>query len=239
MVDLIDGGTIDLAGKTLPVEIRIDSRARRLILRVARPNTIRVTCPSKRHVRDALKMVSARREWIARRLKETPTPIPFAPGIILPIFGKPTPIVKDENTRRAARIEADQLVTGGTTPKAITRRVETALRKLMLNTCQKNAQQLAATLGVEVNAVTVRQMTSRWGSCTHDGNVCFNWRLVFAPPTVLHYVVAHEIAHLKHMDHSAAFWSVVETLDPDYQIADQWLRDHGAGLHAYGEEEAN
>ena len=197
-VDRIDGGTVELAGQTLPVEIRVDPRARRLILRLARPNTVRVTCPSKRHVRAALQMVAARKDWIADRLGETAMPIPFTPGTVLPILGTLTPIVADPNRRRAARLEDGKLITGGPTPKAMARRVETSLRKVALDACESEAQRLAPLADVSVRGVTVRQMTSRWGSCTQEGILCFNWRLVFAPPAVLRYVVAHEVAHRQH-----------------------------------------
>ena len=157
-VDRIDGGTVELAGQTLPVEIRVDPRARRLILRLARPNTVRVTCPSKRHVRAALKMVTERKDWITDRLGEAATPIPFTPGTILPVLGTPTLIVADPNPRRAARLEHDQLITGGITPKAMARRVETSLRKVALDACQVEAQRLAALANVSVRGVKDRAL---------------------------------------------------------------------------------
>lgn len=93
--------------------------------------------------------------------------------------------------------------------------------------------QYAARVNRTVNRLTLRDTRSRWGSCTADGNLMFSWRLVMAPPHVLEYVVAHEVAHLVEMNHSAAFWKLVEDLMPDYDAHRKWLRANGAKLHAY------
>lgn len=231
----IDGGSLTLDGRTLPIDIRINPRARRLILRLERPHTIRVTCPSRRHIKDALAMVAARRSWIADRLREAPAPVPFTPGAKLPILGTHYTVCPAPDPRQAARIEGTAILTGGKSDEGVARRIETCLRKLAADTCRAHATELAQQAGVTLGTISVRQMTSRWGSCAASGNLSFNWRLIFAPPWVLRYVVAHEVAHRHHMDHSPAFWAVVSTLDPDYQTAEEWLRDYGVDLHAYGQ----
>ncbi len=78
--------------------------------------------------------------------------------------------------------------------------------------------------------ITIRDQKTRWGSCSARGTLSFNWRLMLAPPSVLDYVVVHELCHLTHMDHSAAFWQAVEAAYPDYRTARQWLKDHGHEL---------
>jgi predicted metal-dependent hydrolase len=98
------------------------------------------------------------------------------------------------------------------------------------------AREMGECLERKVAAVTVRDTTSRWGSCTRTGRLSFSWRLILAPEPVLTYVVAHEVAHLKYMDHSPAFWRTVKWLLPDggMDSAREWLRSHGAVLHCYG-----
>ena len=91
----------------------------------------------------------------------------------------------------------------------------------------------AAALGKPYGKITLRDTTSRWGSCSSQGNINYSWRLIMAPPDVLNYVVAHEVAHLAEMNHSAQFWAVVERLYPDYAEQRVWLRKHGEDLHRY------
>jgi hypothetical protein len=81
--------------------------------------------------------------------------------------------------------------------------------------------------------VSVREVTSKWGSCSSSGNLSFNWRLIFAPQAVFYYVVAHEMSHLKEMNHSTKFWSIVRKIDPNYQASIVWLRKYGASLYQY------
>ena len=89
-------------------------------------------------------------------------------------------------------------------------------------------------IGKTVAKITLRDTSSRWGSCSRGGNLSFSWRIVFAPREVLDYLVAHEVAHLKHPHHRSSFWQTVEQLCPQYKTHRAWLKTHGAGLYAYG-----
>jgi predicted metal-dependent hydrolase len=95
------------------------------------------------------------------------------------------------------------------------------------------AMEYAARLGLRPSRVSVRDTRSRWGSCSQGGSLSFSWRLIFAPEFVRDYVVAHEVAHLKEMNHSVRFWAHVKSLSPDVDRAREWLRDHGRGLLRY------
>lgn len=88
----------------------------------------------------------------------------------------------------------------------------------------------ASLMGVTYGRITIREQKTRWGSCSSKGNLNFNWRLIFAPEYVLNYVVVHELAHRKEMNHSKAFYAVIESVLPDYQTAKKWLKDHGHEL---------
>jgi predicted metal-dependent hydrolase len=100
------------------------------------------------------------------------------------------------------------------------------------------ARAMAAQLGRKVTRISVRDTTSRWGSCSRGGALSFCWRLILAPDAVFTYVVAHEVAHLAHMNHGPAFWRTVDKLMPPGlgtpRSARDWLRRHGAVLHRYG-----
>jgi predicted metal-dependent hydrolase len=92
------------------------------------------------------------------------------------------------------------------------------------------ANRLAKEMGVGFNKITLRQQQTRWGSCSSKGNLSFNWRLVHFEPAIIDYVIIHELAHLKHPNHSADFWQLVKKHDPEYQLHRGWLKRHGIGV---------
>lgn len=233
---MIDGGTVVVGEHQLPVKVRINPRARRLIMRLDRERVVRVTCPSRRHLNDAMAMVSDRRSWLMARLAEAPPFTPLTPGQTIPVLGKDVTIRLTEGApNSAARLMGSEIITGGQDHAAQTRRVTRLLKKRVQEECRLRSEQMATQLDVTIGKVSVRQMTSRWGSCAINGDICYNWRLIFAPVNVLNYVVAHEVAHRKFMDHSRKFWNVVEMLDPSYRLAIDYLKERGAELHAYGD----
>ena len=231
-VQIIEAGTVEAGGRVLPVALRCDPRARRLTLRLV-GDTVRVTCPSKRHRRDALRLVEARRGWIAERLDERPAPARLAVGERVVVFGQAR-VIEAGPVRSAARLEEARIVTGGDTPDAVARRVTACLRKASLSWFEAEAARLGAALGLPPCPVRVRQMRSRWGSCSAAPSLSFDWRLCLAPPGTAAYVAAHEVAHRRHMHHGPAFWAEVEGLMPGYEPHAAWLRREGASLHAYG-----
>ena len=93
--------------------------------------------------------------------------------------------------------------------------------------------ELAETLGLRVNRISVRNQRWRWGSCSRNGHICLNWRLAQMPPAIRDYVMIHELMHLKQMNHSPKFWALVAAACPGYEAARQWLRDHAAGRTAF------
>lgn len=117
--------------------------------------------------------------------------------------------------------------------EAETRRLE-ALEKRYKNAARSQFENRVAfyhkITGGKYTSITVRDQKTRWGSCSSRGTLSFNYRLIFAPPAVLDYVVVHELCHLTHMNHSRDFWSMVAAVMPDYQLYKNWLRDHGHEL---------
>ena len=116
----------------------------------------------------------------------------------------------------------------------VPRRIKDFLRRAALEDLEAAVARHTAALGIPARRITIRDTTSRWGSCSSQGHLNFSWRLILAPPLVLDYLAAHEVAHLKEMNHSHRFWALTHKLCPRTEEAEAWLKRHGAGLHAYG-----
>jgi predicted metal-dependent hydrolase len=116
----------------------------------------------------------------------------------------------------------------------IARRIRDYLKREAKRELEAASRAYAEQLGVKVKRVSVRDQASRWGSCSNTGVLSYSWRLILAPPFVLDYLAAHEVAHLVEMNHSRAFWRVVGRICPNTARAKTWLDTHGADLHRYG-----
>jgi predicted metal-dependent hydrolase len=224
-------------GETYPVQLRRHRQARRYTLRVrAADHSVVLTMPLRGSVKEARAFAERNGGWIAARLKRLPQPIPFADGLELPLRGVPHRIV-----HRAAR--GTVWVEPGDPPLLcvagdhahLARRVRDFLKREAKRDLEAASRRYAAALGVAIKRVSVRDQSSRWGSCTAAGVLSYSWRLILTPPTVLDYLAAHEVAHLVEMNHSRKFWRVVAGICPEWQRAKGWLNAHGAALHRYGE----
>lgn len=223
----------------LPLRLSVNRRARRVSVRIdARAGEAVVTAPSERAIPQALDFALSRRAWIAEHLSKRPRGAPFAPGAEILLRGRPVRLVAAGNAA-AARLAPDHpdgpaIVSGGE-GDAFHRRVERLLR------AEARAALVARTtvhlqrLGLKPVRVSIGDPASRWGSCSpHNRSIRYSWRVIMAPPEVLDYLAAHEVAHLVHADHSPAYWSVVHSLVGDHRPFRKWLRDHGPALHAAG-----
>ncbi len=119
----------------------------------------------------------------------------------------------------------------------MSRRVRDFLKKEAKRDLEAASKRAAQALGANLKRVSIRDQSSRWGSCSTTGVLSYSWRLILAPPYVLDYLAAHEAAHLIEMNHSRAFWRQVERICPDFKRAKAWLDAHGADLHRYGVDE--
>jgi predicted metal-dependent hydrolase len=179
--------------------------------------------------------------WIAARLGRLPKAAPFQPGTVVPLRGVPHRIVHRAGERGTVWIETRDsgekilCVAGGT--EFVDRRVHDFLKREARRELQKSAQAHASELGVRVKRLSIRDQSSRWGSCTSHGSLSFSWRLILAPPFVLDYLAAHEVAHLVEMNHSPRFWRVVARICPSAERAKKWLDTSGNDLHRYGIED--
>ncbi len=226
-------------GAVYPVELRRHAQARRYTLRIRAANrTVVLTMPTRGSVREAKAFAERNGAWIAARLKRLPQAISFADGVELPLRGVPHRI-----THRASRgtVWTDVSGTGALLCVAgerahLPRRVRDYLKREAKRDLDAASRKYAAALSVTIKRVSIRDQVSRWGSCTSAGVLSYSWRLVLAPPHVLDYLAAHEVAHLVEMNHSRKFWRVVAGICPEWQRARAWLNAHGTELHRYGEE---
>ena len=226
-------------GAIYPVQLRRHRQARRYTLRVhATDRTVVLTMPLRGSVKEARAFAERNGGWIAARLKRLPQPIPFADGLELPLRDVPHRIVHRADARGTVWIEASDempLLCVAGNAEHLARRVRDFLKREAKRDLETASRRYAAVLGVTVKRVSVRDQSSRWGSCTAAGVLSYSWRLILSPPAVLDYLAAHEVAHLIEMNHSRKFWRVVAGVCPEWQRAKGWLNAHGAALHRYGE----
>ena len=171
--------------------------------------------------------------WVADRLAGLPEAVVFADGAMLPIGGVPHRIRHVPTLRGGAFLLDQELhVTGAA--EFLPRRVRDFLRHEARRRLGALAMAKAGLIGAKPKRVTMKDTTSRWGSCAPDRSLALSWRLVMAPDFVQDYVVAHEVAHLRHMNHGPRFWSLVDDLTPHTKAAIPWLRTEGARLLRIG-----
>jgi predicted metal-dependent hydrolase len=216
------------------VEWRRSTRARRVSLRIdPMGGAVIVTLPTRASRQSGMALLMTHADWVANRLAALPDPVAFTDGAMVPISGVPHRICHKPKERGAAYILDEELhVTGR--PEFLARRVGDFLRQEARRRLGALVTAKAAMLGITPRRLTVKDTTSRWGSCAPDRSISLSWRLVMAPPFVQDYVTAHEVAHLRHMNHSRQFWAQVDALTPHTRAAIAWLRIEGARLLRVG-----
>ncbi len=211
-------------------------RARRMALRLDPVRRcVRLVYPPRTASSTLLKFVQANRDWIHRHLAGLPQDFKVQDGVSIPLFGIPAPLIITYDTalkRTSIRLIGNNIKIN-TNLDDPTPRLRRFLDKLLLERLQALCAEKTQTLGRTLVSIQMRDSKSRWGSCGHDGRLCFSRRLVYVPDHVLDYVVAHEVAHMKHMDHSPEFWATCRALSVDYEAGKSWLKAHGASLHSY------
>jgi hypothetical protein len=230
---------VAVAQATYPVQVRRHPRARRYTLRIqAATREVVLTMPPRGSLKEARAFAERHGGWIAARLGRLPAAVPFRHGTIVPIRGLDHRIDHRRGARGTVWSEAAPdgmrlLCVAGEAPH-VGRRITDHLKREAKRDLEAASRRYAAQLGIVVKRVSIRDQASRWGSCSATGVLSFSWRLVLAPPFVLDYLAAHEVAHLIEMNHSPRFWRTVLGICPDTKRAKAWLDAHGADLHRYG-----
>jgi predicted metal-dependent hydrolase len=228
----MDTTPVALKGRIIPLAIRRHRRARRISLRLSPArDTIVMTLPVRASVASGMDFLSSKAEWVFSNLEEDQT-IHLKDSVTIPVLGQAY-IIRHSPGRGISELHENELHIR-CAEEFVARRVRDFLKKYMREACLVRAQMMAEHIGKTVREVRVRDTRSRWGSCSASGSLTFHWQLVFAPLGVLDYLIAHEVAHLKEMNHSTRFWQIVEALCPEYKKARKWLKSQGHTLHRYG-----
>ncbi len=234
---LAPGDLIEVEGR--PVRLRVHGRARRVSLRLdVASREVIATAPNARRLSEAAAFAKSRAGWIAARLDSLPSGAGFAPGVVIQVNGAPLRLERAA-MRVAPRVipardgEPARLVAYGE-GATYARAVERALKAEALRVLTERTAVHVAALRAPMPKVAVMDARARWGSCKPPSSIRYVWRLIAAPPFVLDYVVAHEVAHLRECNHSSRFWAEVDGLYGDPSEARAWLRRHGPTLHALG-----
>lgn len=229
-----------LDGVPVAVAVRVSTRARNYRLSIPHGRGPVLTIPEHGRWSEAEAFLRRHSNWLAARLKRAPAAVAFAAGATVPYRGQPHRITVTGRIRGQVEFTESRgmpaLAVPGA-PEHRARRLRDWLKAQAERELKRAVARHAARLGVTVKAMSLRDQSTRWGSCSSTGRLSFNWRLILAPPFVLDYVAAHEVAHLVQMNHSEAFWETVRSTCPRMEAGRGWLRAHGGELMAYGREE--
>jgi predicted metal-dependent hydrolase len=227
--------TVDVAGRQIPLTIRSDRRATRLTLRIEPGGkALKMTVPVGVPIMQVEDFLERHHGWLSAKLSKLPPSGRLAEGSELLLRGVSHRIVSTGKLRgvtEKSEIEGVPalLVSGG--PEHTGRRLSDFLKKEARRDLEELARFHARESGKQIASIKLKDTKSRWGSCSHDGHLSFSWRIVMAPPFVIDYLAAHEVAHLTEMNHGPRFWALCEKLCPGTKDAKTWLKRHGSALH--------
>lgn len=224
-------------GRRVPVKLVVNARARHVSVRIdpVRREAV-ATAPCRRQLDHAAQFAAERASWIVRELARLPRGVELAPGAFLPLRGEPH-LLAYERGRARPRVEVGEplrIVAPAPDIALFEGRLLRFLKEEARGDLAGRVAIHAVALGVAPRRIQIKELRSRWGSCSVDGVLSFAWRVILAPPFVLDYLAAHEVAHLREMNHSRRFWSHVRRCVPDFERGRRWLHEHGCGLHAVG-----
>jgi predicted metal-dependent hydrolase len=225
------------AGRRVPVVIKRNARARRIILRVDEALGMPVlTLPRRASLDDGARFIRQNVAWLEEQLRKLTPSSPFAHGATFPFRGLPCRIRSRPGRGNVAleKRAGGYLLTVPGEPEFLARRVTDFLRKEARRELTAAVERHEKAVGRKSVRIRISDPKSRWGSCSSNRVLTFSWRLILAPPRVLDYLAAHEVAHLREMNHGPKFWALVDRLDPDHRIARAWLSTAGVTLSAIG-----
>lgn len=226
---------VDIEGERVPVRIRRNPRARRISMRAdAVKREIRITMPNYTPTDVAMDFIAQKRQWIAARLQSAPDAAPIMPGSEIAVEGETHVIAWQEDWPRTVKRGEGELRVGGPAAMVggrIQRWLKAEARRIYID----EIRHYCSEAGEPVPRLSLGDPRSRWGSCSTRGTISLSWRLIMAPAHVRRSVIAHEVAHMRHMDHSRDFYAWLDTLyEGDRKAADRWLKMHGTGLQRVG-----
>lgn len=228
---------LDVAGRSMPLTIRANPRATRITLRIEPGGrALRLTVPKGLAEREVAAFLDRHHGWLESKLARfSNDDTAVTHGSEIPLRGVGHRIVHTGKLRgvtEAAVIDGQPVLRVSGLEEHMGRRIADFLKKEARRDLEALVAGHAATVGRPVRSISMKDTRSRWGSCSAEGNLSFSWRIVMAPPSVIDYLAAHEVAHLREMNHGPRFWALCERLCPKMDEAKAWLKRHGTMLHA-------
>lgn len=229
----LEPSILTAGGETLSVVFRRHAQARRLVLRLdASGSGVLVTVPKGISRARALEFVERSSSWIERQLTVRGSPIRLEPGHVVPLRGVGHEIREAGSLRGLVMADpVGRVITVPGEAPHLRRRLLAFLKAEARDDLMRASEKYAALMEVNFRRITLRDQRSRWGSCSASGDLSYSWRLILTPGYVLDYVAAHEVAHLRHLNHGAGFWRLVLSHCPAAARARNWLRHNGQDVH--------
>ena len=226
-VALPDGNKIDL-------RVRRSERAKRISLRVIPASGgFELVVPIRASIKQGLSFARDKASWLKAHLATLPPPVPFEDGAVIPLLDQPKKICRSDELFRSVWLIGKTLHVAAP-PENVPEDIRRWLQNRAKDELKARAEDKSQLINQQFRRITVGDMASRWGSCSPKGDLSFSWRIIMAPEYALDYLVAHEVSHLKEMNHSKRFWTIVNHLTDDLERGRAWLRDQGASLHRFG-----
>ncbi len=228
--------TLDVAGRPMPLTIKQHDRATRITLRIEPGGrALKMTVPKGLAAREVNAFLDRHQGWLLTKLAKFSTDTGLRDGGEILFRGVRHRIEHTGSLRgltEAVVVDGKPVLRVSGMPEHIGRRIATFLKKEARADLERLSRLHAGSIKAPIRSISMKDTRSRWGSCSSEGNLSFSWRIVMAPPSVIDYLAAHEVAHLKEMNHGPHFWALCKRLCPHMEGAKSWLKRHGSQLHA-------
>ena len=224
-----------LNGRFYPVRINRSNRARSVIVSADTvKKEVRLTVPRHSSMAFAIRFAQSKTDWLAERFAEAPPTVPIVDGAEIALFGESHKICWSRDFARKPEVVGNEIRVGGPEDR-LAERIIAWLREQAREVCAQDLTDYCARASLPVPRLSIGDARRRWGSCSGRKSIRLSWRLVMAPEMVRRSVVAHEVAHLQHMNHGPDFYRLLDRIfEGDRKNADSWLKQHGGNLHLIG-----
>jgi predicted metal-dependent hydrolase len=228
--------TLNVAGRPMPLTIKQHDRATRITLRIEPGGrALKMTVPKGLAAREVNAFLDRHQGWLLTKLAKFSDDMGLCDGGEILFRGIKHRIAHTGSLRGLTEVvvvDGKPLLRVSGMPEHIGRRIATFLKKEARADLERLSRMHAGSIKAPIRSISMKDTRSRWGSCSSEGNLSFSWRIVMAPPSVIDYLAAHEVAHLKEMNHGPHFWALCKKLCPHMEEAKSWLKRHGSQLHA-------
>lgn len=222
---------------SLPIHLTRRKGVKRMTLRLSMTvDALKISAPPRMSLHEINQFIKSARPWIENQLsKKSPLQQKqiLSPNTTLCLAGKDYTIHHEETRRSSFKILDTSLMIRGPLTD-FNQILIGCLKQIAHEKCTYWSTHFSNILGLTPKKISIKDQKSRWGSCSSQGNLNYNWRIILATEPILMYICAHEVSHLKHMNHSPEFWTLVETICPDHKALRAWLKKNGEMLYRYG-----